>query len=88
MRGDVSSAADPESHILQVATSWEVVGRRPEEFPAEATAAILARYPRQGFGSEFLACFEDQASRKPASAAAASIANNAAGRIKANPLDG
>jgi hypothetical protein len=48
----------------------------------------LARHPRLGFGSEFLACFEDQASRQPGSAAATSIANNAAGRIKANPLDG
>jgi hypothetical protein len=35
-----------------------------------------------------VACFEDQASRKPDGAAAASIANNGAGRIKANPLDG
>jgi hypothetical protein len=88
MSGDVSPAADPESHILQVATSWEVVGRRPELFPAEARAQMLARYPRQGFGDEFLACFEDQARRKPDSSAAASVANNGAGRIKANPLDG
>ena len=87
MRGDVAATADPESHILQVATSWDVVGRRPEEFPAEARAEILARYPRQGFAGEFTACFEDQAQRKPGSAAAASIANNGAGRIKANPLD-
>jgi hypothetical protein len=88
MSGDVSPAADPESHILQVATSWEVVGRRPELFPAQARAQMLARYPRQGFGDEFLACFEDQARRKPDSSAAASVANNGAGRIKANPLDG
>ncbi|HME78812.1 MAG TPA: cyanamide hydratase [Mycobacterium sp.] len=88
MRDDVSSTADPESHLLQVATSWDVVGRRPEEFPAEARAQTLARYPRQGFGSEFLACFEDQARRKPDSAAAARVANNAADRIKADPLDG
>ena len=55
MRGDVSSTADPASVILQVATSWEVVGRRPGGLaPAEARAEILARYPRQGFGSEFL----------------------------------
>jgi len=87
MRGDVSATDDPESHILQVATQWEVVGRRPEEFPAEARAEILTRYPRQGFGSEFTACFEDQAQRKPGTAAAASIANNGAARIKANPLD-
>jgi hypothetical protein len=87
MRDDVSSAADPESHLLQVATSWDVVGRRPEEFPAEARAEILTRYPREGFGSEFAACFEDQAIRKPDSAAATSIANNGAERIKTNPLD-
>ncbi len=87
MRDDVSSAADAESHILQVATSWDVVGRRPEEFPSEARAEVLARYPRLGFGNEFLACFEDQARRKPGSAAAASVANNGAVRIRANPLD-
>jgi hypothetical protein len=88
MRGDVSSTADPESHILQVATSWEIVGRRPEEFPAEARAEMLARYPWQGFGSEFLACFQDQGTRKPGSAAAGAIAENLAGLIGANPLDG
>jgi hypothetical protein len=87
MRDDVSSTADPESHLLQIATGWDVAGRRPEEFPTEARAEILARYPRQGFGSEFLASFEDQARRKPECAAAVLVANNAAGRIKANPLD-
>ncbi|MDH6244691.1 HD domain-containing protein [Mycobacterium sp. OTB74] len=88
MRDDVSAAEDPESHLLQVATSWDVVGQRPEEFSAEVRAEVLARYPRLGFGSEFLACFEDQARRKPTGAAAASVANNAAERIKNNPLDG
>lgn len=87
MRDDVSPAADPEAHVLQVATSWEVVGRRPEEFPPDARAELLTRYPRLGFGTEFLACFEDQATRKPASAAAASVGNNVAGRIAANPLE-
>lgn len=87
MRDDVPAATDPESHLLQVATAWDVVGRRPEEFPAEARAEILARYPRQGFGSEFIACFEDQARRKPGGAAAASVAHDGADRIRANPLD-
>ena len=88
MRDDVSAAVDPESHLLQVATSWDVAGRRPDEFPPETRTEILARYPRLGFGAEFVACFEDQAQRKPHSAAAASIANNGAQRIAANPLDG
>ena len=88
MREDVSPTTDPESHLLQVATSWDVAGRRPEEFPAQARAELLARYPRQGFGAEFVACFEDQARRKPGSAAATSIATNGAGRIMSNPLEG
>ena len=87
MRDDVAATVDPESHLLQVATSWDVVGRRPEEFPPEARTEILARYPRRGFRTEFTACFEDQAQRKPGSAAAASLANNGAKRIAANPLD-
>ncbi|MEV4019976.1 HD domain-containing protein [Nonomuraea angiospora] len=88
MRHDVSPATDPESHLLQVATSWEVVGRRPEEFSPDARAELLARYPRLGFGAQFLVCFEDQARRKPDSAAAASVRNDVAGRIAANPLEG
>ena len=87
MRDDVPAEADPESHLLQVATAWDVVGRRPEEFPAEVRTEILTRYPRLGFGGEFLACFEDQARRKPDGAAAASVARNGADRIRANPLD-
>ncbi len=86
MRDDVPATEDPESHALQVATSWDVAGSRPEEFPPEARADVLADYPRLGFGAEFLACFQDQANRKPHSAAATSIANDAAGRIAANPL--
>ena len=88
MREDVSPAADPESHLLQVATSWDVVGRHREEFPPDARGQLLALYPRLGFGPEFLATFEDQARRKPASAAAASVENDLAGRIAANPLEG
>ncbi|TDD52090.1 cyanamide hydratase, partial [Nonomuraea terrae] len=87
MRDDVSAFADPEAHLLQVATSWEVTGRHPGEFGADARAEMLGRYPRLGFGTEFLACFEDQARRKPDSAAAASVRNDVAGRIAANPLE-
>ncbi|GAB7071875.1 cyanamide hydratase [Mycobacterium hodleri] len=88
MRDDVSAAVDPESHLLQVATSWDVAGRRPEEFSLAARAEIVGRHPRLGFGREFVACFQDQAARKPDGAAAASMASGGAGRIAANPLDG
>ncbi|ADP81508.1 hypothetical protein [Pseudofrankia inefficax] len=86
--GTAHGIAFDEAHLLQVATSWEVVGPRPREFPPDARAQVLARYPRLGFGTEFVACFEDQARRKPGSAAAASVRKNVAGRIAANPLEG
>lgn len=87
MRDDVAAAVDPESHLLQVATSWDVTGRWQDEFPPDTRAAMLGRYPRLGFGAEFLASFEDQARRKPGSAAAASVGRNLAARIAAHPLD-
>lgn len=87
MRDDVAATDDPEAHLLQVATAWDVVGRRPAEFSPEVRAEVLASYPRGEFGAEFTECFRDQAERKPASAAAASLANDGAARIAANPLD-
>jgi hypothetical protein len=88
MRDDVSPAADPESHLLQVATSWEVVGRRAEEFTPDARTEMLARYPWLEFGAEVLANFEDHARRKPDSACAASVGKkDMAGRVAANPLE-
>ena len=88
MRDDVAPEVDPEAHLLQVATSWDVSGRRPEEFSAETREEIVGRYPRLGFSGEFIACFQDQATRKPGGAAAASMASDGARRIAANPLDG
>ncbi|MGW5262897.1 cyanamide hydratase [Microbispora sp. NPDC004025] len=87
MRDAVTADEDPESHLLQVATSWDVSGQRPEEFSADDRAAVLARYPRLGFGQEFLAVFEEQARRKPDCAAAHFVADGMAGRVAANPLD-
>jgi hypothetical protein len=87
MRDDVAATDDTEAHLLQVATSWDVAGRHAEEFSDATRAEILTRYPRLGFGDEFLACFADQAVRKPQSAAAHSLRTNGAGRIKGNPLD-
>jgi hypothetical protein len=46
---------------------------------------MLARYRRLGFGAKFLACLEDQARRKPGSAAAA-VGTGVTARIAANPL--
>lgn len=87
MRADVSAAEDAESHLLQVATAWDVVGRRPEEFSEASKKSALDRYPRLDFATEFVASFEDQAERKPSSAAGQSIESGGRLRILAHPLD-
>ncbi|MGR6318769.1 HD domain-containing protein [Micromonospora soli] len=87
MRADVSAAEDVESHLLQVATAWDVAGRRPEEFSEASRKSVLDRYPRLDFATEFLASFEDQAKRKPSGAAAQAIETGGRLRILAHPLD-
>ncbi|MCX4527152.1 MULTISPECIES: HD domain-containing protein [unclassified Streptomyces] len=87
MRDDVDAAVDVESHLLQVGTSADVSGLRVAEFDPAFRAALLAEYPRLGFGAAFLSLVEAQAARKPACAAAAYVAGGAAARIAGNPLD-
>jgi hypothetical protein len=87
MWAEVDPAEDPEGHLLELATGLDVSGRRPEAFPAALRADVLHRHPRLGLGPEFVACFRDQAARKPASPAGRMVAAGIADRIAANPLD-
>ncbi|GAA4223606.1 hypothetical protein FHR32_001330 [Streptosporangium album] len=77
--------------IRRVRPPWRVRrrsrGRRPEDFPARLRAEVLERNPRLGLGEELIACFRDQAGRKPDSLAATFVRNGLAGRIEANALD-
>ncbi len=50
-------------------------------------AEVLARYPRLGLAEEFIAAFEDQATRKPRCLAAQFVRSGLAVRIAANPLE-
>ena len=77
MRDDVATADDPETHLLQVATAWDVVGRRPCGVLAEVRTEVLASYPPRRVRCRFTECFRDQA-EQAVSAAAASLANDGA----------
>ena len=88
MAAGVDVAVDPEGHLLELATALDVSGRRPEDWPAEFRAEVLARYPRHGFAEEFIGCFQGQADRKPTSVAGRLAASGFADRARANPLDG
>lgn len=88
MWDEVDVSLDPESHLLVFSTSLDISGRRTDAVPAGLRAEVLERYPRLDLGDEFVACFQEQADRKPDSSAAAAVRNGIAGRIAANPLDG
>ena len=45
MRDDVCATVDPESHLLQVATAWDVAGCRPEGFSPDARACRRSLSP-------------------------------------------
>lgn len=83
----VDVAADPEGHLLELSTGMDISGRRTEDIPAALRRDVLARYPRAGLAEEFVACFRDQAARKPESLAAKFVASGFAARVAANPLD-
>jgi len=87
MESDVDVAADPEGHLLELATALDVSGRNPQDWPADFRAEVLARYPRSGFAEEFLGCFQQQADRLPGSAAGRFVRSGFAGRLRTNPLD-
>ncbi|WP_329400035.1 HD domain-containing protein [Streptomyces lydicus] len=87
MWDDVPVERDPEAHLVVFSTSLDISGRRPDALPADLRAEVLERYPRLGLGEEFLACFRDQAERKPDSSAAGAVRSGIATRIGANPLD-
>jgi hypothetical protein len=80
-------AVNPEGDLLDRATGLDISGRNLARWPSELVAEILGKYPRLDLGDRFVACFRDQAARKPSSTAAAAVGSGIAERIAANPLE-
>lgn len=83
----VEVSADPEGHLLARATATEITGKDADDFPADFRAEVLERYPRLNLAEQFLACFRNQATRKPDSSAAVAVRSGLATRMTSNPLD-
>ena len=78
---------DPEGYLLELSTGMDVSGRSTETIAPDLRADVLARYPRLGFGEEFIGYFDNQARRKPLCLAARFVRSGFAERVRANPLD-
>jgi hypothetical protein len=87
MWDEVDVNADPEGHLLGIATGLDISGRDPDRWPSDFRSEVVYRIPRLTLGEEFLHCFEAQARRKPTSSAAAAVEGGIADRIAANVLD-
>ena len=84
---EVDPEQDLEGYLLEVATGLDISGSRSEALPESFRSAVLAAYPRLGLAAEFGSCVTDQASRKPATAAARLIAGGLVRKLKNNPLE-
>jgi hypothetical protein len=80
-------AVDPEGHLLDLATGLDISGRGADRWPHELLVELVAAYPRLDLADRFLACFRDQAARKPSSTAGRAVGSGIADRMAANPLD-
>jgi hypothetical protein len=83
----VSVNVDVEGHLLSIATSLDISGTGVHLWPDHERSAVLEALPRHTLSSEFLACFEDQAQRKPDSSPATALVSGIAQRISDNSLD-
>jgi hypothetical protein len=86
MRG-TDPAVDPEGHLLDLATGLDISGRNADRWPADLLAELVAAHPRLDLADRFIACFRDQAERKPTSSAADAVRNGIADRLATNPLE-
>lgn len=78
---------DAESYLLSIATALDISGSNLADWDESERGEVVSRYPRHGLGPEFVACFENQARRKPGSSPAGALRSGIAGRIARNPLD-
>jgi hypothetical protein len=86
MRG-TDPAEDPEGHLLDLATGLDISGRNADRWPPELLEELVRTYPRLDLAARFIACFRDQAERKPDSSAAAAVRSGVADRLATNPLE-
>jgi len=83
----VDPSMDAEGYLLETATALDISGSRPDALPAALVAEVLAAHPRGALAAEFGACVQDQAARKPDTAARRLVDGGVVTKLAANPLE-
>jgi len=73
MSPEVDPDEDPEGHLLEIATSYDIAGRGGELWDGGFLRDLVVAYPRLTIASDFAASFDRQAARKPGSPAARAV---------------
>ncbi|GAB2579711.1 HD domain-containing protein [Microlunatus antarcticus] len=83
----VDPGLDVEGHLLEVATSLDISGARPDLLPREFLLEVLEAYPRLTLADEFTAGVTEQARRKPTTAARRIVEGGVAQKLAHHPLE-
>lgn len=83
----VDPVLDVEGHLLEIATGLDISGARPDALPEKFLREVLAAHPRGDLAKEFTSCVEEQAERKPTTAARRLVDNGLARKLQENPLE-
>lgn len=77
---------DVEGHLLERATAFDIAAAGWDLIDPALRAEVLAAWPPLDITERFLSCFNDQAERKPNSAAARSMASGLPARMASHPM--
>ena len=83
----VDPGLDVEGYLLEIATVLDISGARPDVLPEGFLREVLAAHPRGNLAQEFTSCVEEQAERKPTTAARRLVDNGLARKLQDNPLE-
>ena len=83
----VDPVQDLEAYLLEIATSLDISGARPDALPEPFLREVLAEYPRLDLARDFGSCVHDPARRKPDTAAARLIAGGLAAKLANHPFE-
>ncbi|MEO7124876.1 MAG: HD domain-containing protein [Nakamurella sp.] len=83
----VDPAKDVEGYLLEVATGFDILGTRLDALPDTFLREVLAEYPRLDLAREFGTSVENQAVRKPDTAAARLVTGGLTVKLANHPLE-